>query len=118
MAQRGTSTIAQNAGHGTQIQITKTILILQSGFLLTLRTGHRQKCHEDGNWTCKVQFYERCGQTGRDLLQEALGSFLETLYEASNPDGEEQVANRVAIVGYGMGASYINTDGKREPGVR
>ena len=40
-------------------------------------------------------------------------SFLGTLYEASKPDGEEQVANRVAIVGYGMGASYINTDGKR-----
>ncbi len=75
--------------------------------------GTPTEVHEDGNWTCNVQFYERCGQTGRDLLQKALGSFLETLYEASNPDGEEQVENRVAIVGYGMGASYINTDGKR-----
>ena len=75
--------------------------------------GTPTEVHENGNWTCNVQFYERCGQTGRDLLQKALGSFLETLYDASNPDGEEQVENRVAIVGYGMGASYINTDGKR-----
>ena len=69
--------------------------------------------HEDGNWTCTVQFYEECGQTGRDVLQTALTNFLRTLYGASNPSTGEKVSNRVAIVGYGMGASYINSDGKR-----
>ena len=76
--------------------------------------GTPTEVHGNGNWTCNVQFYERCGQTGRDLLQEALGSFLETLYEASNPDGEEPIDNRVAIVGYGQGASYINTEGEHK----
>lgn len=76
--------------------------------------GTPKETHTSDEWTCNVQFYERCGQTGRDLLQEALGSFLETLYEASNPNGEEQVENRVAIVGYGIGASYISTDGSRQ----
>lgn len=76
--------------------------------------GTPTETHTSDKWTCNVQFYERCGQTGRDLLLEALGGFLETLYEASNPDGEEQVENRVAIVGYGIGASYISTDGSRQ----
>ncbi len=75
--------------------------------------GTPKETHTSDEWTCNVQFYERCGQTGRDLLQEALGSFLETLYEASNPDGEEPIDNRVAIVGYGQGASYIYLNGDR-----
>lgn len=70
--------------------------------------------HTTDDWTCTVQFYEECGQTGRDVLQTALTDFLGTLYEASNPADGEKVSNRVAIVGYGMGASYINTAGNRQ----
>lgn len=66
----------------------------------------------ENGWNYHVQFYEECGQTGRDLLQAALRNFLNTLYEAST--GESPVDNRVAIVGYGMGASYINTNGNRQ----
>lgn len=69
--------------------------------------------HTTDDWTCTVQFYEECGQTGRDVLQTALTNFLCTLYGASNPSTGEKVSNRVAIAGYGMGASYINSDGKR-----
>lgn len=65
-------------------------------------------------WTCTVQFYEECGRTGSDVLQEALTTFLSTLYDASNPADGETVNNRVAIAGYGQGASYINTDGSRQ----
>ena len=43
MAQRGISTTAQSVGRGFQIRTTQTIKILQSGFPLTTRTGHRQK---------------------------------------------------------------------------
>ncbi len=44
------------------------------------------------------------------------------MYQASNPEDGNDVNNRAAIVGYGMGASYINTDGERtsayaDPGI-
>lgn len=66
------------------------------------------------NWNCHVQFYERCGTTGKEVLQGALRQFLNSLYTASNPeDGSPNVQNRVAIVGYGEGASYIYKDGSR-----
>ena len=75
-------------------------------------SGMPEESREDG-WTCTVQFYEECCQTGRDLLQKALSDFLDNLYDASNPNGEEPVNNRVAIVGYGQGASYIDSSGTR-----
>ncbi len=69
---------------------------------------------EEGGWTCTVQFYEQCGKTGRDVLQEALSSFLGKLCAAAVSDDGEPVAHRVAIVGYGIGASYVYSDGSRK----
>ena len=65
-------------------------------------------------WKCNVQFYERCGRTGKEMLQEAVTEFLHSLYESSNPEIGEEVHNRVAIVGYGQGASYISPSGNRQ----
>ena len=66
-------------------------------------------------WTCHVQFYEECtgGKTGKQVLQEAVGDFLTSLYKASKPETGAQVHNRVAVVGYGEGASYISPEGTR-----
>lgn len=65
------------------------------------------------DWEYQVQFYERCGQTGREVLQEALSGFLESFSEKSNPSGGDAIDNRIAIVGYGQGASYVNANGTR-----
>ena len=56
----------------------------------------------------EIQFYELCdGVTGQELLQDAVSGFLTDL-QADDAD------NRVAIVGYGMGSSYIHPDGERK----
>lgn len=70
---------------------------------------------KDGDlWECDVQFYELCSRTGKEVLQDALLDFLTSLWEASNPADGRDVPNRVAIVGYGQGASYLHLDGKRD----
>ena len=74
----------------------------------------------DTNWECRVQFYCQCDHdTMRvDALKAALESFLEKLYEDSvGEDGEantiDDVANRIAIVGYGANARYYSITGER-----
>lgn len=66
-------------------------------------------------WNCHVQFYERCGKTGREVLEAAVKGFLGSLYDASvtNPVGGEPIHNRVAMVSYSTNAHYFYPDGRR-----
>lgn len=67
-----------------------------------------------GRWTCHVQFYEQCERTGKEVLQEALRTFLTSLYKNFKPADKEPVHNRVAVIGYGEGVSYISSSGHRD----
>lgn len=70
---------------------------------------------EGTDWNCHVQFYERCGKTGQDVLEAAVKGFLGSLYDASvtNPVGGEPIHNRVAMVSYSTNAHYFYPDGRR-----
>lgn len=59
-------------------------------------------------------FTSSASRTGKEVLQEALRTFLTSLYKNFKPADKEPVHNRVAVIGYGEGVSYISSSGHRD----